>query len=129
MSETAWESPLALEGVARILRVCAPVGLLVGGQALAFWSDHLGVEQAHLAIDLIRAYFSDELAERGGRVADIATVPVAKHVFVAFGIDPLGAAPGAVFRQTAAFVQRRSPQVRRRVAKQRAALRGVLAQG
>jgi hypothetical protein len=39
------EAPLTPEDVQRILSICSPRGLLVGGQALAFWADHLRVER------------------------------------------------------------------------------------
>lgn len=39
------EAPLDAEDVRKILRICSPGGLLVGGQALAFWADHLQVER------------------------------------------------------------------------------------
>lgn len=39
------EAPLSAEEVRKILSICAPAGLLVGGQALAFWADHLQVER------------------------------------------------------------------------------------
>jgi hypothetical protein len=38
------EAPLTSEDVQTILSICTPRGLLVGGQALAFWADHLQVE-------------------------------------------------------------------------------------
>lgn len=37
------EAPLTAAEVREILAVCSPRGLLVGGQALAFWADHLQV--------------------------------------------------------------------------------------
>jgi hypothetical protein len=37
------EAPLTPAEVREILAVCSPRGLLVGGQALAFWADHLQV--------------------------------------------------------------------------------------
>lgn len=37
------EAPLAPAEVTRILAICSPEGLLVGGQALAFWADHFHV--------------------------------------------------------------------------------------
>ena len=44
------EAPLTPEDVRKILSLCSPEGLLVGGQALAFWADHLQVKRpAHLA--------------------------------------------------------------------------------
>lgn len=49
-SERATEAPLTREDVQKILSICSPRGLLVGGQALAFWADHLQVERpANLA--------------------------------------------------------------------------------
>lgn len=38
------EASLAPEDVRKILRVCSSRGLLVGGQALAFWADYLDVQ-------------------------------------------------------------------------------------
>lgn len=37
------EAPLSADDVKKILAICSPRGLLVGGQALAFWADHLHV--------------------------------------------------------------------------------------
>jgi len=39
------EAPLSAEEVRAILAICSPRGLLVGGQALAFWADHLQVKR------------------------------------------------------------------------------------
>ena len=44
-SERDTEAPLTPEEVQKILSICSPRGLLVGGQALAFWADHLQVER------------------------------------------------------------------------------------
>ncbi len=44
-SEREFEAPLTPEDVRKILSICSPHGLLVGGQALAFWADHLQVER------------------------------------------------------------------------------------
>ena len=44
-SERDMEAPLTPEEVQKILSICSPRGLLVGGQALAFWADHLQVER------------------------------------------------------------------------------------
>jgi hypothetical protein len=44
-SKQTTEAPLTPEDVQRILSICSPRGLLVGGQALAFWADHLQVER------------------------------------------------------------------------------------
>jgi hypothetical protein len=43
--ERQTEAPLTPEDVRKILSICSPRGLLVGGQALAFWADHLQVER------------------------------------------------------------------------------------
>ena len=39
------EASLTPEDVRKILSICSPTGLLVGGQSLAFWADHLQVER------------------------------------------------------------------------------------
>jgi hypothetical protein len=39
------EAPLTAAEVTKILSICSPQGLLVGGQALAFWADHLQVKR------------------------------------------------------------------------------------
>ena len=39
------EAPLTPADVRKILSICSPEGLLVGGQALAFWADHLQVKR------------------------------------------------------------------------------------
>jgi hypothetical protein len=44
-TERDTEAPLTPEDVQKILSICSPRGLLVGGQALAFWADHLQVER------------------------------------------------------------------------------------
>jgi hypothetical protein len=44
-SERDTEAPLTPADVQKILSICSPRGLLVGGQALAFWADHLRVER------------------------------------------------------------------------------------
>jgi len=44
-NERDTEAPLSPEDVRKILSICSPRGLLVGGQALAFWADHLEVER------------------------------------------------------------------------------------
>jgi hypothetical protein len=41
----AAEAQLSPEDVRTILGICSPRGLLVGGQALAFWADHLQVKR------------------------------------------------------------------------------------
>jgi hypothetical protein len=44
-SERDVEASLTPDDVRMILSICSPRGLLVGGQALAFWADHLHVER------------------------------------------------------------------------------------
>jgi hypothetical protein len=44
-TKRAIEAPLAPAEVTRILSICSPEGLLVGGQALAFWADYFGVRR------------------------------------------------------------------------------------
>lgn len=45
MTERGTEAVLPPADVKNILEICAPEGVLVGGQALAFWSDHLNVRR------------------------------------------------------------------------------------
>ncbi|HTW23619.1 MAG TPA: hypothetical protein VMD78_08470 [Candidatus Baltobacteraceae bacterium] len=49
------EAPLDAEDVRKILRICSPAGLLVGGQALAFWADHLQVERPESLVSGVTA--------------------------------------------------------------------------
>ena len=49
------EAPLDAEEVRKILRICSPTGLLVGGQALAFWADHLRVERPESLVSGVTA--------------------------------------------------------------------------
>jgi hypothetical protein len=44
MTNEPVEAPLTPRDVHTILKICSPQGLLVGGQALAFWADHLAVK-------------------------------------------------------------------------------------
>lgn len=44
-SRRAAEAPLTPKEVRAILSICSPEGLLVGGQALAFWADHFQVQR------------------------------------------------------------------------------------
>jgi len=39
------EAPLSPQDVRKILGICSPRGLLVGGQALAFWADHFAARR------------------------------------------------------------------------------------
>jgi hypothetical protein len=55
-SERDTEAPLTPEDVQKILSICSPRGLLVGGQALAFWADHLQVERP---VDLVSGVTAD----------------------------------------------------------------------
>jgi hypothetical protein len=49
------EAPLDAEDVRKILSICSPKGLLVGGQALAFWADHLQVERPESLVSGVTA--------------------------------------------------------------------------
>lgn len=49
------EAPLSAQEVTRILAICSPEGLLVGGQALAFWTDHLHVRRPALLESAVTA--------------------------------------------------------------------------
>jgi hypothetical protein len=55
-SERETEAPLTPEDVQKILSICSPRGLLVGGQALAFWANHLQVERP---VDLVSGVTAD----------------------------------------------------------------------
>jgi hypothetical protein len=49
------EAPLDAAEVRKILSICSPAGLLVGGQALAFWADHLQVERPESLVSGVTA--------------------------------------------------------------------------
>jgi hypothetical protein len=55
-TEREAEAPLTPDDVRKILKVCAPRGLLVGGQALAFWADYL---QVNRPADLVSGVTAD----------------------------------------------------------------------
>ena len=46
-TEITREAVLSPQEVKTILGLCSPAGVLVGGQALAFWADHLSVARPH----------------------------------------------------------------------------------
>jgi hypothetical protein len=50
------KAPLTPDDVTKILSVCSPRALLVGGQALAFWADHL---QVNRPADLVSGVTAD----------------------------------------------------------------------
>ncbi|MGH8296175.1 MAG: hypothetical protein ACRETZ_11880 [Steroidobacteraceae bacterium] len=54
-SECDAEAPLSPEEVRTVLSICSPAGLLVGGQALAFWADHLQVERPEALVSAVTA--------------------------------------------------------------------------
>ena len=56
MSNPDFEEALSPAEVKEILAICSPRGLLVGGQALAFWADHL---QVPLPPDLVSGITAD----------------------------------------------------------------------
>ena len=90
-----------------------------------------GIAQAHLAVDVARAFIRREVAtrdERAGlklleRVADVAGDIAAVRVFLLYGIDPLKAVPLEDFRTTAALHKVRWPQIAAEVGEKRESLR------
>jgi hypothetical protein len=54
-TEPQTAAPLAPEDVRKILGICSPRGLLAGGQALAFWADHLQVERTGALVSGVTA--------------------------------------------------------------------------
>jgi hypothetical protein len=54
-SERETEAPLTPEDVRKVLSICSPRGLLVGGQALAFWGDYLQVERPATLVSRVTA--------------------------------------------------------------------------
>src|SRR5688572_20479929 len=69
--QRAVEVPLTPEEVRRILGICSPRGLLVGGQALAFWAARLAVELPSILVPTVTAdvdFIGDSaLAQKLGR--------------------------------------------------------------
>jgi hypothetical protein len=51
----AKEAPLTPDDVKTIVATCSPRGVLVGGQALAFWADHLAVERPAALVPTVTA--------------------------------------------------------------------------
>jgi hypothetical protein len=49
------EAPLTSQDVRKILSICAPQALLVGGQALVFWADYLQVERPSDLVPVVTA--------------------------------------------------------------------------
>ena len=91
----------------------------------------VGIAQAHLALDVARAFIRRAVAaqgERAGlklleRIADIAGDIAAVRVFLLYGIDPLEAVPLEEFRTTSALHKVRWPQILAEVNEKRKALR------
>ncbi len=72
-NERDTEAPLTPADVRKILKICAPHALLVGGQALAFWADHLEIKRPATLVSGVTAdadFIGDAgLARRlGGRL-------------------------------------------------------------
>lgn len=90
-----------------------------------------GIAQAHLAVDVARAFVRQEVAardERAGlklleRIGEIAGDIGAVRVFLLYGIDPLKAVPLESFRTTTALHKVRWPQIVAEVAGKREAMR------
>ena len=78
----AREAALTADDFASILRICSAEGLLVGGQALAFWVDWLGVPRPAI------------LASSITTDADfIGGVPIGESAGSGPGLEDLGALP------------------------------------
>src|SRR5204862_213052 len=122
MKTEAREAVLSPADVKTILGLCSAEGVLVGGQALAFWVDHLGVRRPQ------------ELESRGARVAlkllervaAVAAEPGAVRIFLLYGIDPLNAIPLEDFRTNAALHTKRWPQITEQVSAQREKMRRLI---
>ncbi len=54
-SKQETEAPLTSQDVRKILSICSPQGLLVGGQALVFWADYLQVERPSNLVPMVTA--------------------------------------------------------------------------
>lgn len=69
-SERDIQAPLTPAEVQKILSICSPRGLLVGGQALAFWADHLLVERP---VNLVSGVTADaDFIGNSGLAKDLA---------------------------------------------------------
>jgi hypothetical protein len=90
-----------------------------------------GIDQARLAVNVVRAFIRGEVAARGERVglkflervADIAADIAAIRVFLLYDIDPLQAVPLEEFRTTSALHKVRWPQIVADVAAKRESLK------
>jgi hypothetical protein len=93
-----------------------------------------GIAQARLAVDVVRAFTRQQVAELGERlglkllerVADIAADIGAVRVFLLYGIDPLAGVPLEDFRTTSALHKVRWPQITADISEKREALRKLL---
>ncbi|MBX5463316.1 MAG: hypothetical protein IRZ28_19780 [Steroidobacteraceae bacterium] len=54
-SKVEAEAPLTPQDVRKILSICSPQALLVGGQALVFWADYLQVERPSNLVPVVTA--------------------------------------------------------------------------
>ncbi len=55
MAKRGFQAPLGPTDVRRILAICSPRALLVGGQALAFWADRLAVALPEVLVPTLTA--------------------------------------------------------------------------
>lgn len=71
MTEIETEAVLSIEDLRSILKVCSTEGVLVGGQALAFWADHFALTRPAALVAVVSAdadFIADgELARRLAR--------------------------------------------------------------
>jgi hypothetical protein len=94
-----------------------------------------GIAQARLALGVVRAFITREVATRGERVglklleriAEMATDIAAVRVFLLYGIDPLEAVPLEQFRTTTALHKVRWPQILAEVTQKRESMRKLVA--
>jgi hypothetical protein len=124
---------LEVSGIGR-LRVLNPVDVLDSRiqnlHLLSAKRTRAGIDQATLAVDVVRAYIRRQLLTQGERralkllerVADIAGDIAAVRVFLLYGIDPLAAVPIDEFRTSTTLHRKRWPQLVADVEAKRATL-------
>jgi hypothetical protein len=128
---------VAIPGVGKV-RVIHPVDVLDSRiqnlHVLAAKRNAAGIAQARLAVGVVRSFVQQFIVDHGERAAlkllerivELTTDIAAVHVFLLYGIDPLGAIPVEEFRTTSALHKRRWPQIVAAVNKQRGAARKLV---